>query len=301
MQLVVYRQKNTNRTGLLFDDQVFDLASILADDKLSTMQGVLDDWPMVEGRLFGLKLEDGIPLADVSLRAPVSGQGTVFCAGANYRDHSVEMAALHNRPPPVDPHTLGERPWHFIKAAQSITHPGATIHLPSDSQEVDWEAELVVIIGKTCRNATMNNALEHVLGYTIANDLSARDLSRRNAPDGSPFKFDWLSHKSFDGSLPLGPAITLAKDVADPQSLAITLQIDGATKQDSSTSEMTFSIAEQIVHLSRNLTLRPGDLLLTGTPAGVGAAKREFLQGGETVVVTIEKIGTLTNLIASRS
>jgi 2-keto-4-pentenoate hydratase/2-oxohepta-3-ene-1,7-dioic acid hydratase in catechol pathway len=211
------------------------------------------------------------------------------------------MAALHNRPPPVDPHTLGERPWHFIKAAQSITHPGATIHLPSDSQEVDWEAELVVIIGKTCRNATMNNALEHVLGYTIANDLSARDLSRRNAPDGSPFKFDWLSHKSFDGSLPLGPAITLAKDVADPQSLAITLQIDGATKQDSSTSEMTFSIAEQIVHLSRNLTLRPGDLLLTGTPAGVGAAKREFLQGGETVVVTIEKIGTLTNLIASRS
>ena len=300
MQLVTYNRGPERRAGLLKDGEVFDLATALGDETLSTMHGVLAVWPQIRPRLAELDLAAGLPLATVTLEAPLPRPGTIFCAGANYRDHSAEMAALHNRPPPPDPHSRGENPWHFIKASQCVTAPGATIALPADSAEIDWEAELAVIIGTECRNATLENALDCVFGYTIANDLSARDLSRRNAPEGSPFRFDWLSHKSFDGSLPLGPAITLAADIGDPQALAIWLSIDGVVKQQSSTDQMTFSIAEQIVHLSRRLTLRPGDIILTGTPAGVGAARKEFLQGGETVVATIENIGTLTNFIATR-
>ncbi len=145
----------------------------------------------------------------------------------------------------------------------------------------------------------MEKALDYVAGYTIANDLSARDLARRTQlPPTSPFHFDWSAHKGFEGSCPLGPWIVPGAAVPDPQRLAIRLWVNGVIKQDSNTSEMIYSVAEQIAHLSSLATLHPGDLVLTGTPAGVGTPRNEFLQPGDHVEVEIEGLGRLENWIA---
>ena len=133
-------------------------------------------------------------------------------------------------------------------------------------------------------------------GYAIANDLSARDRGRRaNMPDASPFKWDWTKHKTFDGSCPLGPWIVPASDIGDPQKLGLKLWVNGVLKQDSNTSEMIFTLAEQIAQLSAGMTLHPGDIVLTGTPAGVGAGRGEFLKAGDVVKLWIEKIGEIEN------
>jgi 2-keto-4-pentenoate hydratase/2-oxohepta-3-ene-1,7-dioic acid hydratase (catechol pathway) len=169
---------------------------------------------------------------------------------------------------------------------------------PRGSQKLDWEAELVAVIGKAARNVPVEKALDYVAGYSIADDLSARDLSRRSAlPPGNPFHFDWTAHKGFEGSCPLGPWITPAAEVPDPQALAIRLWVNGVLKQDSNTSRMIFSTAEQVAHLSSLATLHPGDLVLTGTPAGVGAGRNEFLQPGDRVEIEIEGLGRLEHWI----
>jgi len=161
---------------------------------------------------------------------------------------------------------------------------------------VDWEGELTAVIGKTAKNVPSESALDYVAGYTIANDLSARDLTTRpNVPAGSPFQYDWVGQKSFDSSCPLGPWIVPAAAIPDPQSLGIKLWVNDVLKQDSHTRMMIFTLAEQIAHLSTRITLYPGDLILTGTPAGVGLARHEFLKPGDVVRVWIEQIGTLTN------
>jgi 2-keto-4-pentenoate hydratase/2-oxohepta-3-ene-1,7-dioic acid hydratase in catechol pathway len=159
--------------------------------------------------------------------------------------------------------------------------------------------ELAAVIGKPAKNVPIARALSYVAGYTIANDLSARDRGRRpHIPDTSPFKADWVAHKSFDGSCPLGPWIVPASDIKDPQKLGLKLWVNGVLKQDSNTSQMIFNLAEQIAHLSSRLTLHPGDLVLTGTPAGVGAGRGEFLKAGDTVKLWIEKIGEISNKMA---
>jgi 2-keto-4-pentenoate hydratase/2-oxohepta-3-ene-1,7-dioic acid hydratase in catechol pathway len=164
---------------------------------------------------------------------------------------------------------------------------------------MDWEVELAAVIGKAAKNVPMNKALSYVAGYTIANDLSARDRGHRpHIPADSPFKADWVAHKSFDGSCPLGPWIVPAGDIKDPQNLGIKLWVNDVLKQDSNTSQMIFNLAEQIAHLSSRLTLHPGDLILTGTPAGVGAGRGEFLQAGDVVRLWIEDIGTISNKMA---
>jgi 2-keto-4-pentenoate hydratase/2-oxohepta-3-ene-1,7-dioic acid hydratase in catechol pathway len=223
----------------------------------------------------------------------------VYCAGANYADHVAEMARRMNRPPEPDPHTQGLKPWHFLKASRSLTGSGTTVSISEISDKVDWELELVAVIGHAAKNVSLETALDYVAGYTIANDLSARDLGRRtNISDTSPFKADWTKHKTFDGSCPLGPWIVPARDIGDPQNLGLKLWVNDVLKQDSNSKEMIFNIAEQIVQLSRGMTLHPGDLILTGTPAGVGAARGEFLRPGDEVKIWIEKIGTLTNTIS---
>jgi len=241
-----------------------------------------------------------LPLADVKLHAPLLYPGTIYCAGANYADHVAEMARAQNMPPPPDPRTLGLKPWFFLKPSRScVVGPGARVARPRGSQKLDWEAELVAVIGKSTRNVAVENALDCVAGYTIANDLSARDLARRTQlPATSPFHFDWSAHKGFEGSCPLGPWITPAGAVPDPQRLAIRLWVNGVIKQDSNTSEMIYSVAEQIAHLSTLATLHPGDLVLTGTPAGVGTPRNEFLQPGDHVEIEIEGLGRLENWIS---
>jgi 2-keto-4-pentenoate hydratase/2-oxohepta-3-ene-1,7-dioic acid hydratase in catechol pathway len=208
----------------------------------------------------------------------------------------MEMAKVQNIAPEPDPHTLGLNPWHFIKASRTIAHPDNKVKLPHYSKMVDWEAELVAVIGRTAKDVPLDRALDHVAGYTIANDLSARDLTKRpGVPDGSPFKYDWVGQKNFDGACPVGPWIVPADAIPDPQNVAIRLTVNGVVKQDSHTSKMIFTLSEQLSHLSSRITLHPGDLILTGTPSGVGLARGEFLRPGDVVAVSIEGIGTLTN------
>jgi len=240
-----------------------------------------------------------MPLRQTRLRAPVLWPSAIYCAGANYSDHAAEMAKRANRPPEPDPKSLGLKPWHFIKASRSLADPDATISASQYTQKLDWEAELAAVIGKPAKNVPVEKALDHVAGYTAANDLSARDLSRRpHIADTSAFKSDWIGQKSFDGSCPLGPWIVPARDIPDPQNLAIKLWVNDVIKQDSNTGKMIYSIAEQIAHLSTGMTLHPGDVILTGTPAGVGSARNEYLQPGDVVRIEIEHIGLLTNTLA---
>ena len=209
------------------------------------------------------------------------------------------MAARENRPPPVDPHTQGLKAWHFLKAPHAIADPGASVKISSYAKQVDWEVELAAVIGRVAKNVPASKALSYVAGYTIANDISARDRGRRaNVPDASPFKWDWTKHKTFDGSCPLGPWIVPASDIGDPQKLGLKLWVNDVLKQDSNTSDMIFNLAEQIEQLSDGMTLYPGDLILTGTPAGVGAGRGEFLKAGDTVRLWIEKIGEISNRMA---
>jgi 2-keto-4-pentenoate hydratase/2-oxohepta-3-ene-1,7-dioic acid hydratase in catechol pathway len=174
--------------------------------------------------------------------------------------------------------------------------------VPASSPKLDWEAELVAVIGRECAGVDPASALQYVAGYTIANDLSARDLMRRSdQPDSAPFHWDWLGHKSFDGACPLGPWIVPAFAIPDPQQLSIRLWVDDRLRQDGNTSEMIFTVAEQISHLSRRMTLFPGDIVLTGTPSGVGAESNEYLVPGNRVRIEIENIGDLQFKIGSRA
>lgn len=261
--------------------------------------GILADWSKARTRLDALAERQGArgqPLSKVKLISPLPLPGAVYCAGSNYGDHAAEMARVKGLPPPPDPHEIGLEPWHFIKSSRSVTGPYASVKLPAASKKVDWEAELAVVIGRKASNVSEKDALRYVAGYLVANDFSARDLGRRAAaPAGSLFATDWTSHKSFDGACPLGPWITLKREIKDPQKLGIQLDVNGVRKQDSNTSHMIFSISEQIAFLSSRITLWPGDVILTGTPDGVGNGRGEFLNAGDVVRTRIEGLGELVN------
>jgi 2-keto-4-pentenoate hydratase/2-oxohepta-3-ene-1,7-dioic acid hydratase in catechol pathway len=293
------------RACLVIGEEVFDAAKLAGNAAYATVTGILADWKSAQGTL--KKAAAGAskgrakrqPLAKTKLMAPLRYPPTIYCAGANYMDHAAEMAKREGRPPPPDPHTQGLKAWHFLKGPRAITDAGATIKISSYAKNVDWEIELAAIIGRPARDVSKEKALSYVAGYTIANDLSARDRGRRdNVPETSPFKHDWTKHKTFEGSCPLGPWIVPASDIRDPQKLGLKLWVNDALMQDSNTSDMIFNVAEQIEQLSAGMTLHPGDLILTGTPAGVGAGRGEFLKAGDVVKLWIENIGELTNRMA---
>jgi 2-keto-4-pentenoate hydratase/2-oxohepta-3-ene-1,7-dioic acid hydratase in catechol pathway len=191
---------------------------------------------------------------------------------------------------------LGITPFFFLKTAHALVAPNAGVAMRCE--RLDWEAELAAVIGRPARDVSVEQALDYVGAYTIGNDLSARDRSTRpKIRDGSPFKFDWVAHKNFEGGCPLGPALVPSADVGDPQSLSIRLWVNDDLKQNSNTSQMIFSLAEQIAFLSSLLTLRPGDVVLTGTPSGTGAESKSFLKRGDQVTVEIEKLGRLVTRI----
>lgn len=297
------------RAGVLVAGAVYDAARVTGVGSYSSALGVLQDWPRANRALAqatkriadGKSRAQGVTLARARLLAPVLYPGAIFCAGANYRDHMLEMARAQNVPPQPDPHELGLKPWHFIKTSRaSVAAPGAKVAIPPYSKMIDWEVELAAVIGRPARNVTIEKALDYVAGYTIANDLSARDVMRRpHVPDASPFKLDWLMQKCFEGSCPLGPWITPASEIRDPQKLGLKLWVNDELMQDSNTSQMIFTTAEQIAHLSTLVTLHPGDLILTGTPAGVGMGRQRFLEPGETVKLWIEDIGELSNTMTA--
>ena len=301
-RLVTYASAAGPRAGIVIGDEVFDAVRVTGYAGDATVLGILDDWAAARDRLGNAAPAPGAgqKLAATRLLAPVWWPSAIYCAGANYADHAAEMGRLHNRPPEPDPHTLGLTPWHFIKAGRStLAGPDDSIPIAALSKTMDWEVELAAVIGRSAKNVALERALDHVAGYTIANDLSARDMGRRpNVPDASPFKFDWVAHKNFDGSCPLGPWIVPAGDIPDPQKLGLKLWVNDVVKQDSNSSQMIFTIAEQIAHLSSRITLNPGDVILTGTPSGVGAARQEFLKPGDVVRLWIEHIGALSNRMA---
>ena len=304
-KLATYQASDGPRAGLVIGDKVFDAAKLTGKLAYSTVLAILEDWRTAQGVLkkaaaaAGKSRVKSQPLGRTKLLAPVRWPSAIYCAGANYADHAAEMARRMNRPLEPDPHTQGLKAWHFIKAARTLTDPGATVKVSGVSEKVDWEVELAAVIGRPAKNVSEDKALSYVAGYTAANDLSARDRGPRpKISDTSPFKADWTKHKTFDGSCPLGPWIVPASDIGDPQNLSLKLWVNDVLKQDSNSKDMIFNLAEQIAQLSSGMTLHPGDLILTGTPAGVGSARGEFLKPGDTVKIWIDKIGTLTNKIA---
>jgi 2-keto-4-pentenoate hydratase/2-oxohepta-3-ene-1,7-dioic acid hydratase in catechol pathway len=302
-KLATYQSADGPRAGLVLGDKIFDAAKLTGKPAYGTVVGILSDWKAAQGALKAATAKatkaKGQPLTGAKLLAPVLWPSAIYCAGANYADHAAEMSARHGRPPDPDPHTLGLQSWHFIKAPRSIANPGQTVKAADYSKQLDWEIELVAVMGRQAKNVPEDKALSYVAGYTCGNDLSARDRGRRpHVSDTSPFKADWVAHKSFDGSCPLGPWIVPASDIKDPQNLGMKLWVNGVLKQDSNTGKMIFNLAEQIAHLSSRLTLHPGDLIMTGTPAGVGAGRGEYLKAGDTVKLWIENIGEISNKIA---
>jgi 2-keto-4-pentenoate hydratase/2-oxohepta-3-ene-1,7-dioic acid hydratase in catechol pathway len=294
-KLVSYNDGKGLRAGIIAGDKLVDAAEGTGDGAYSTMLGILADWTAAEQKLAKAATSGpGVPIDWNQIRAPIPQPGAIYCAGANYADHVREMAAGQGREPEPDPHTLGLKPWHFIKSSHAVIGPGAAVEIPPASKSTDWEVELAAVIGKPAKNVSEGDALGYVAGYAVANDLSARDLFwRPPMPPTSPFYSDWLAHKSFDGACPLGPWIVPASAVGDPQALGIRLWLNGTLKQDSNTSQMIFTLAEQIAQLSLRIMLHPGDVILTGTPAGVGAGRNEFLKPGDRLELWCENVGTL--------
>ncbi len=212
----------------------------------------------------------------------------VLCIGMNYAAHAAEGG----REPPV-------RPVLFMKTPSTVQHPGGPIELPRrlKSTRVDYEAELAVVIGKRCKNATRENALDFVLGYTCANDVSARDWQRGGGGG------QWCRGKTFDTFLPLGPCLVTTDEIADPNDLAISTTVSGERMQNAHTSDMIFDVRTLIEFLSASTTLLPGTVLITGTPQGVGFARKppRFLLPGDEVTVEIERIGKLTNPVVEEA
>jgi 2-keto-4-pentenoate hydratase/2-oxohepta-3-ene-1,7-dioic acid hydratase in catechol pathway len=308
-KLLSYQAGRTARAGVLVADTVYDAAKVTGVAGHASVLGVLEDWTRARRLLAqaakrlegGRGRAKGIPLKRVKLLAPVLYPGNIYCAGANYTDHMAEMARAQGQAPGPNMKELGEKPWHFVKSSRSaVVGPEARVKLPVYSQMVDWEVELAAVIGRAARDVSVEKALDYVAGYTIADDLSARDVMRRDKnPATSPFHYDWLSQKCFDGACPLGPWIVPAGDIPYPQNLALKLWVNDKVMQDSHTGKMIFSTAEQIAMLSSRVTLYPGDLILTGTPAGVGMPRRTFLKAGDTVKLWIEGIGELTHTMVS--
>jgi 2-keto-4-pentenoate hydratase/2-oxohepta-3-ene-1,7-dioic acid hydratase in catechol pathway len=243
------------------------------------------DQPLRELTLHGPHLQDGFSKTDrpavvARLLAPVIPQA-ILCIGLNYRKHAEETGAA-----------IPSHPVLFLKNPAALQDPDAPIQLPRHliSHKVDYEAELAVVIGTRCKNVRREDALSHVLGYTAANDVSARDWQKEGGTQ-------WCRGKGFDTFCPLGPALVTPESLPDPNALRIRTLLNGQCVQDSHTSDMIFSVAEIVEFLSASTTLLPGTVILTGTPSGVGMAAKppRFLTPGDSVTVEIEGIGALTN------
>lgn len=230
------------------------------------------------------RTENQVMSADaVSILAPVPQPGKIVCVGMNYRDHAEEQGE-----------EIPEKPLLFGKAPTAVTNPGDPIIKPADIEELDYEVELGVVIGRSARHVDAMESDEYIAGYTILNDISARDAQ---FADGQFFR-----GKSYDTFAPMGPVLRVGAEF-DPNSVNVSLRVNGTVKQESSTEEFVFNVGELVEYISRVMTLRPGDVLSTGTPGGVGIFRNppELLSDGDSVVAEIEGIGELQNPVISPS
>jgi 2-keto-4-pentenoate hydratase/2-oxohepta-3-ene-1,7-dioic acid hydratase in catechol pathway len=223
------------------------------------------------------------PLAEVRLLAPVPRPGKIICVGLNYRDHAKETG----QPIPAEPVL-------FSKYANSVVGPGADVVVPPEAEQIDYEAELAVVIGRRAGAVPAERALDHVAGYACANDVSSRSLQFRSA--------QWLLGKAIDTFLPLGPYLVTADEVPDPQALGIRCLVNDELRQSSDTGQMVFGVAELVSFVSRTITLEPGDVISTGTPSGVAMAADppRFLGPGDRMRVEIDGLGQLDNTVRAR-
>ncbi len=281
MKLVTFTTGNELRLGGVVEDRVIDLAIASAGALPGDMIAFLQAGPtaMDVARQALEAATDRIPLAEVTLLAPVPVPPKVIAVGQNYMDHVREQGA---EPP--------KWPILFTKFPTSVIGPGATIRWdPALTQQVDYEVELAVVIGGTARRVSKEDALDCVAGYTVCNDVSARDLQ---FGDGQ-----WVRGKSLDTFCPLGPWLVTRDEIPNPQALAVRTTLNGQVMQESTTAEMIFGVRELIAFASRAFTLLPGDVIVTGTPPGVGVFRDPpvFLNDGDTVTVEVEGIGALSN------
>lgn len=253
---------------------------------VGSVKEVFEHWGRTEGALSEAvsRRERADVVVGERRLAPLLYPGKILCAGANYFDHLAEMGMPGAK-------KEDQRLFFFMKPPRNaVVGEGATVHMPIGTKAFDWEVELALVIGKTARNVSVETALSHVAGFTVAIDFSARDHNR--APE-TFYKLDWVAGKANDTCCPMGPRIVPASTHADWQDVGLRLSVNGERKQDGRTSDMIFAIAEQIAIASRIMTLDPGDVLLTGTPAGVGVPKGSFLSVGDRVEAEIDGIGKL--------
>ncbi len=277
MRLGSYRSLDGPRAGVLRGEDVFDAWSALGVPDRSGLRELL-----AEARLGELEPADlGSPVLDAPLLAPIQDPEKIVCIGLNYRSHAAEAG--------ID---LPESPTFFAKFANALAAPGATVALPASSEKVDYEAEVAFVIGRRATRVGEDEALGYLAGYTLLNDLSARDLQFATP--------QWMPGKVFDGSAPCGPALVTPDEAGAPDAIDVSLTLNGTEMQSARTDDLVFSVPALISRLSELMTLEPGDIVSTGTPAGVGSVRkpRVWLKPGDEVVVSSTTLGRLVTRIA---
>ena len=293
MKLVSYGEKRRERAGLVYGDKILDLSraweAIEKGQMPSSMVEVLhgpwrEQLELISENAEELLRQDNVvfDISEVRLGAPVPMPSKVVCLGLNYRDHADESG----QPYP-------ELPILFSKASSAIIGPRDDVVIPKESSQIDWEVELAVVVGKEGRRIPESEAFEHLAGYTVFNDVSARDIQMSGK--------QWHRGKSFDTFGPMGPWIVTLDEIDDPLSLEVRCLINGVERQHSNTSYHVFNVPRIVAFISAGMTLFPGDVIATGTPGGVGFAMKPpvFLQPGDEMVTEIEAVGQLRNKIVS--
>jgi 2-keto-4-pentenoate hydratase/2-oxohepta-3-ene-1,7-dioic acid hydratase in catechol pathway len=279
-----------SRLGVVVGDRVIDVTDVVghADGEPASMTTLIaaGEVCLADVRAAVADASRGMPLAEVSLQAPVTRPGKIIGVGLNYTAHVDESSRALDTPP-----ELPERPVLFSKPATAVVGPGGVIrHDRRLTNQLDWEVELGVVIGRRIREVQADEALGHVFGYTVVNDISARDQRRSG---------QWFFSKGQDSYAPMGPLLITADEIPDPHALDLRLRVNGEVKQESNTAYMLFRIPELIEDITSGMTLAPGDIISTGSPAGVGASRTppQFLQPGDVVEAEIDGIGTLRNTV----
>jgi len=266
------------RPGILLDDAILDLTPLGASDAA----GAIAVGPAALRQALDVPNPSLIAREGIRILAPIPNPPRIFCVGLNYRDHAIESKMELPKVPTV-----------FLKLPSAVIGPSEAVRIPALTHQPDYEVELAIVIGTAGRNIAKENWLDHVFGYTILNDVSARDIQLATS--------QWTLGKSLDTFCPIGPAIVTTDEIADPHSLDIRLSIDGELLQHSNTRELIFKAPDLISYISSIVALEPGDIISTGTPAGVGLGRnpQRWLCPGETMTAEIQHIGQLINPVAS--
>jgi len=294
MRLVTFEVDRKPLVGVVGKDETVVALDDLVPGAPARMIDVIAAWDAVAPRLRDgdLRAVAGVPLDDAKLLAPIPRPArNLFCVGWNYAEHFEESRGFRGE---TAPQQVGEHPTLFSKNPAAVVGPDAPVRHPgSHSSELDWEVELAVIVGRGGRDIAEGAAMDHVFGYTVANDVSVRDHQRTRHGG------QWFKGKNFDTHCPLGPWIVTADEIPDPHVLDISSRINGEPKQGSNTRYMVFRVPRIIAELSAGMTLEAGDVILTGTPPGVGFARKppEYLRPGDIMEMEIQRIGVLRNRV----